>query len=506
MAEYDFTDKSDADPLPSPWETPSGADPLQNLDGLCQATADSYNNTMLHSSTVLRSDIVVQQYGATLTVQGSTNCASMAGGDGYTTSYNNGGTELFLYRYDVQLASTTVSVVSGDTVSTRREGNDIVSYVEGVEELRVEDTTYMTGRAGIFCGITGSAGVSYWTDGAASGVTGSGAITVDPITVSGAGIRTSKGTGAITLDALTVAGAGVRTSKGSGAILLDTLQVSGSGTVSNEISGSGAIVLDALTVSGAGVRTSKGTGAVVLDTLQVAGAGAVTRKGTGAILLDVLQVAGAGAVTRKGSGAIVLDAATVAGAGNVFSGTQGSGAIELTALLVAGTGEVSKLGSGNIVLDPLQVAGAGAVTRKGSGAIVLAAFQVSGYDVPPTPANAYYIDGTAFDENGRMVTEFIGPTDPLPTPVKYLCGIAHDESGARYVTTWPGGGQVRYIEGFAVRVGGVQIIATSGKVGANRGLPVTRRGELVVTENLPVRAVEGIGVASPAAVSVTNAG
>lgn len=380
------------------------------------------------------------------------------------------------------------------------------------------------------------------------GVTGAGAITLPLVEVAGSGVRTSKGTGAIALPEAQVAGAGVRTSKGAGAITLPLIEVAGvgervvpgagsitlplievagAGTVGAVITGAGAITLPAAEVAGSGVRTAKGTGNIPLPEIAVSGAGVRTAKGTGVITLPALVAAGAGVRTSNGAGAITLPLMAVDGAGNVFSGVGGSGALTFEAIQVSGAGirgangigaitlpllavdgtgtvQTPATGSGNLLLPELAVSGAGTRGVVGTGAIFLPAMQVSGFEIPPTPGNAYkFINGTAFDQDGRMMTRFIDPGDPLPYTGNFIEGLAHDSGGKRYVTSWPGA--AGYIGGFAVRPDGVQVIAADATpVRAIEGLGVTARGEATATDLLPVNAVGGFGTDALGRLSVTE--
>jgi hypothetical protein len=340
----------------------------------------------------------------------------------------------------------------------------------------------------------------------ATTVTGSGAITLDAMTVAGAGAVERKGSGAITLPEMTVAGAGTRNIMGSGAILLPELEVAGVGTVGAVVTGSGDIVLPELQVDGAGVRQANGTGDILLPELQVDGAGVRQANGTGDIPLPELEVAGAGAVERKGTGDIVLPTLEVAGEGSTFAGIGGSGSITFDPLEVDGAGTVQAVstGSGDITLPELLVEGAGARGAVGSGAITLPEMRVSGYDVPPFTDIFDYLGGTAVDRYGRMVTSFIEPDELLVVP-HFIEGFAHDESGRRLVTTWPP--DVDYLAGLAVRYDGVQVIAPdTAPDGAVCGIPVTYRGETCVSDNFPTQWVEGFGKDAQGLLCVTDKG
>lgn len=166
MASYDFTIQGDANPLPSPWESPSGTDPLQNESGFCKATADSFNNVMVHSSTVTRS-IVSFPAGAAQGSPGAQYCCSLAGSDGYNAVCFTNQLQVALYRFDVELSVVSQATGDGGDIEGARDGDDVLALFDGVEIIRVEDTTYLTGRSGVFIGLTGY-GVTLWSDGASA--------------------------------------------------------------------------------------------------------------------------------------------------------------------------------------------------------------------------------------------------------------------------------------------------------------------------------------------------
>jgi len=106
---------------------------------------------------------------------------------------------------------------------------------------------------------------------AASGSTGTGALTLPAQTASGAGTRDISGTGAPSLPATTASGTGARAVTGTGAPALPAVQASGAGT--RDVAGTGAPTLPAVTASGAGTRAVTGTGALDLPAMTLSGSG-----------------------------------------------------------------------------------------------------------------------------------------------------------------------------------------------------------------------------------------
>lgn len=103
------------------------------------------------------------------------------------------------------------------------------------------------------------------------------------------------------------------------------------------------------------------------------------------------------------------------------------------------------------------------------------------------PADArYYRGGTAINGSGIMITSFLSDATPVPATAIRIRGIAHAGDGTRYVAAWPSTG-VYYHGGIAVRQDGAMIIAASGTVSVRKnGIPLTYRGEVLVSTNLPV--------------------
>lgn len=210
------------------------------------------------------------------------------------------------------------------------------------------------------------------------GATGTGAITLKAVAVSGVGAQAFSASGAITLQAVSVSGTGAAGAVGTGAVALSPIAISGVG--GQTFSGSGAIALQPVSVSGTGVQAFSGTGAITLQPAAVSGTGATGASGAGAVTLQPVAVAGTGSHDDgpTGSGAITLQPISVSGTGLIT--ITGAGAITLQPVAVSGTGVLGIIGSGDITLQPIAVQGSGsqAVSVTGSGSIVLAAVAVSG--------------------------------------------------------------------------------------------------------------------------------
>ena len=133
-----------------------------------------------------------------------------------------------------------------------------------------EQTAFLETRARL--------GDEYRSEGV-EGVTGTGAVTIPPLTVSGRGqyIGAAEGVGAVNLPPLVVKGraAYLAPIKGVGAIKLSPLKVEAKARYAASVTGSGAINLPPLSVRGVGRNDPAidGAGDVVLHPLQVRGSG-----------------------------------------------------------------------------------------------------------------------------------------------------------------------------------------------------------------------------------------
>lgn len=216
----------------------------------------------------------------------------------------------------------------------------------------------------------------------ANPVSGSGTPTLADFVAAGAGLETLSGSGAATLGDFAAAGVAAETMSGSGSPVLADFLASGAGIVANPVSGSGAPSLDDFVAAGAGEESIPGSGAPVLDDFAASGSGLVANpvSGSGAPVLGDLVASGAGAETFAGSGASSLDDFTASGSGSVANPVTGSGAITLDEFASAGSGSLIVSGSGAPVLDDFTASGSGIFGDAigGSGTPALDDFSASG--------------------------------------------------------------------------------------------------------------------------------
>lgn len=222
-----------------------------------------------------------------------------------------------------------------------------------------------------------------WTP-VTGGTSGTGALSLRPMSVSGVGKMLFKGTGAVSLTSLVTSGVAKEIFTGTGAANLSPLTVSGAGK--ERFTASGTISLTPLTSSTSGKEILTATGALTLTSLNVSGTGshivAGTTSGSGAISLSPLSVAGVGKVILKGTGTISLTPAGMSATGKeLFTAT---GAVSLAPLTASGAGKEAFTGSGAISLTPFIASGIGKEILSGTASILLSPLNVVGSNVVPT--------------------------------------------------------------------------------------------------------------------------
>lgn len=118
-----------------------------------------------------------------------------------------------------------------------------------------------------------------------------------------------------------------------------------------------------------------------------------------------------------------------------------------------------------------------------------------------------FSNGTLVSDTGVMQTQSLGDGQAVPAGSVSINGIAHTQTGERYVTTWPADNAVQYLNGAAVRNDGAQVVAESitPAVFIN-GIGRTARGEtFVATAGTPFF-MNGFGVTAAGALLVSNPG
>lgn len=228
---------------------------------------------------------------------------------------------------------------------------------------------------------------------AAGGTSGTGAISLSGLSVSGIGKMLLKGTGAVSLAPMTVSSAGKERFTGTGAANLSAMSVSGAGK--ERFTATGVISLSPMTSSTAGKEILTATGALTLSGLSVSGAGSHTAagvtSGSGAVSLAGLQVSGVGKVIFKGTGTVSLSPAGVSATGKeLFKAT---GNVTLAPLTASGAAKEAFKGVGAVSLAPFTATGAGKEILSGTAAITLRPLNVAGVGVGGvTPAQLYAVE------------------------------------------------------------------------------------------------------------------
>ena len=199
--------------------------------------------------------------------------------------------------------------------------------------------------------------VDEYADGPWTGVppSGTGAVSLSAVTVSGSGKQTLKATSIITLASTTVVGVGKHAFKATSAIALAALTVSGA--AKQTFSATSGIILSSLIAVGVAKQTFSATAAIMLNSLTVVGVGKHGFTATGAITLSPLEVAGVGKQTFAATSSITLGPLTVASTGiQAFKATSN---ISLASIVVSGSGKLTFSATAAIMLNPLTVIGIG---------------------------------------------------------------------------------------------------------------------------------------------------
>ena len=92
------------------------------------------------------------------------------------------------------------------------------------------------------------------SEAAASGITGTGALTNSVVTASGTGTIGHVGTGALSISQITSSGTGIIWHTGTGALTATATTLSGSGFLGTGVTGTGGLTISSITVDGVAIR------------------------------------------------------------------------------------------------------------------------------------------------------------------------------------------------------------------------------------------------------------
>ena len=196
---------------------------------------------------------------------------------------------------------------------------------------------------------------------AASGPTGTAAITLAGATSSGTGTTTPTGTSARTLTGATSTGTGTSTSTTTGTAAITLAGATSTGTGTTTPTGTSASALGNATSAASGSTGSNPTG-LATNTLTGAtssASGTATNGGTATNTLTGATSSGTGTTTPTGTSARTLTGATSTGTGNTT--LTGTSARTLTGATSTGTGSITYTGAASQLLGSLISGGSGSV-------------------------------------------------------------------------------------------------------------------------------------------------
>lgn len=197
---------------------------------------------------------------------------------------------------------------------------------------------------GLATGVTGSGGVTIPAPAVsatgAEAFTGSGGVTIPAPALSASGAAGASGSGGVTLPAPAIAATGAETFTGSGGVTLPAPTIAATGA--EEFTGSGGVTLPAPAIAASGTHTESegvtGTGAVTIPGPALSGTGAEGFTGSGGVTLPAPAIAGTGSEGFTGSGGVTIPAPSIAGDGTQTENVTGFGGVTIPAPIIAGEG------------------------------------------------------------------------------------------------------------------------------------------------------------------------
>lgn len=222
-----------------------------------------------------------------------------------------------------------------------------------------------------------------------TGVTTSGNIQINDITIAGTGTREIPGTGNLQIGDITVAGTGIREITGTGNLQIGDITISGVGETGSVITATGNLQINDITISGSGLREVTGAGNAQISDIGIAGVGNAFTPitGTGNLQINDITISGAGLREIIGSGNLQIGDITVDGIGNVISVIPSTGNIIINDITVAGSGVREVTGNGNIQIGDIEIAGIGqaGTTIVASGNLQIGDVTISGIGIREVP-------------------------------------------------------------------------------------------------------------------------
>lgn len=245
-------------------------------------------------------------------------------------------------------------------------------------------------------------------------ITGSLAVTLDGLTLSGAGALAIGGTAAVTLGALSLNATGELGATGASlyyvvgpssgwsdpsAAEVKAGQLAGGGAATASGSEASPETSQTFTFAAAATGLTPATAyrvAIVWSNggsnsnVAVSGEWSTTSAGivgTAAVTLADLTVSGTGALAIAGASAVTLADLTLAGQAQLLSQGAGAAAITLDALVLSGTGALAISGAGAVTLGAVTLSSSGALAITGTAAITLGSLSVAGAGVLVTGAS-----------------------------------------------------------------------------------------------------------------------
>jgi hypothetical protein len=205
-----------------------------------------------------------------------------------------------------------------------------------------------------------------------------GTLTLPKVTASGvaSGIEkdTENASGGITVPLMSVTGSVLKKYSGTGAVALHMLTVSGSGGPGKFVAGS--VKLKVIEVQGRAQKVFPGSGAVTLPLVTVSGSAKWKITTAGNASLFVPSVSGTGTRTRKISGAVQLPKVSVSSTVNRLWNVAGG--VVLPKVQASSTGIISKQGSGSVALPLPSVSGSTEFVLTASGGVTVPLLTVAG--------------------------------------------------------------------------------------------------------------------------------